>query len=114
MMTICLQNGSDYPMKARCAKHYFISELLEAAPAVFISLSIGILWVIVSLITGSEIPASGGVLVGAALVAEVLLQKSAWLYAANIAGLNSVIYRNTGFRSEDGTPLMAFHIVTHE
>jgi len=79
-------------MKARCAKHYFISELLEAAPAVFISLSIGILWVIASFITGCEIPASGGVLVGAALVAELFLQKSAWLYAAQVAGLDSLKY----------------------
>ena len=68
---------------------------------------------IISFTTGREIPASGGVLVGAAQVAELFLQKSAWLYAAQVAGLNSVIYRNTGFRCEDGTPFKAFHVVTY-
>ena len=107
-------------MKIGCVQHYYISELWEASPAVFISILVGIIYVIISIITGYEIPSSGGVLVGAALIAEVLLQKSAWLYAAQIAGLNSVAYKQTGrkdkdgklCRSKDGTPEQAFHIVT--
>jgi len=86
-------------------------ELWYASPLAMGILSAGVMWVLVSIITDFQIPASGAVLVCSAIVAEVLLRKSAWLHAANHAGHNPLRYMPVMVMPRQPEQQWAFHVM---